>query len=221
MPISRCEYTFRDVERNRMKIDAPSLSLLALVIGALALPGPSAAQGSGPAHRFRLLEGPPDTPPRECPAAGTVLPLADPPPKLRSGAAAPAEPAAGSTEALAQAVRLVKPELATDRELALELGVEKDLLTPDHCGGKPGVRVTLTALTHQVAAYRVRFVSPGGEVETEAEARVAAGERVAVAGPGKPDRCRMLVIELVRGAQLYPVEPVEPAERPSLTDPPG
>lgn len=210
-----------------MKSAVPALPTLALVTGALALllaAAPSAAQGGGPMHRFRLLEGPPDTPPRECPAAGTVLQLADPPPKLRSGGAAapaPADPAAGSTEALAQAVRLVKPELVADRELALELGVEKDFLAPDHCGGKPGVRVTLTALTHQVASYRVRFVSPGGEVETEAEARVAAGERVAVAGPGKPDRCRLLVVELVRAASIYPVEPAEPAERPSLTDPPG
>jgi len=208
-----------------MKSDALSLSVLALVVGALALPGPSAAQGGGPVHRFRLLEGPPDTPPRECPAAGTVLPLTDPPPKVRSGGAAapssPLDPPAGSTAALAQAVRLVQPELVADRELALELGVEKDLVAFDHCGGKPGVRVTLTALTHQVAAYRVRFVSPGGEVETEAEARVAAGERAAVVGPGKPDRCRMLVIELVRAASIYPVEPAEPAERPSLVDPPG
>lgn len=210
-----------------MKIAALALPALALVTGALALlpaAAPSAAQGVGPLHRFRLLEGPPDTPPRECPAAGTVLPLVDPPPKLRSGAAAPSSPSdppAGSTAALAQAVRLVQPELVADRELALELGVEKDLLAPDHCGGKPGVRVTLTALTHQVAAYRVRFVTPGGEVETEAEARVAAGERVAVAGPGKPDRCRMLIVELVRAASIYPVEPAEPVERPSLVDPPG
>ncbi len=204
-----------------MKIIHVALPVLALSLAAIPA-APAAAQGGGPVHRFRLLEGPPDTPPRKCPDAGTVLQLTDPPPKVRSApGAAPADPPAGSTAALAQAVRLVKPELAAESDLPLELGVEKDLVAPDHCGGKPGVRVTLTALTHQVATYRVRFVSPGSEVESEAEARVTAGERVAVAGPGKPDRCRVLVIELVRGAQLNPVESAEPPGRAGLADPPG
>lgn len=187
-----------------------ALSALPALLALTLVPaGPAAAQG-GPVHRFRLLAGPPDTPPRECPAAGTVAALPDPPPLVRGGEGA--GPAA-AVRALAQAVRLVEPELLAESDLPLELGVEKDLLAPDHCGGKPGVRVTLTALTHEVAAYRVRFVAPDGALEAEGEARVLAGERAAVyggGGPGRPNHCRVLVVELVRGAQLNPVEPPPP-----------
>jgi hypothetical protein len=184
----------------------PLLAVLPLLLfacaGAPAKPPEPSDPAAGPLHRF--VAGTAVLAPGAArPRPGTVLPLA---------AAAPG--AKDDLTAALAAVGLREAAELEDRTVPLELDRETALSARK----APGWRVTLRALLPQTATYRVRWDGSATASPTiDSEVQLPAGGRAAVVGPEVAGgRVAVLVVELARGARLYPAE----LPSPVLTDPP-